>query len=199
MTTYFYSDPHFGHANVIEYSKRPFASVEEMDEHLIEKYQSHVEEKDTVIWCGDCFFGPPERAREIMRQLPGTKILVRGNHDGTNSRMLASGFSMVVERMLVRVADVVAEVSHYPFAGTEANRLRSDGTLDERYLDRRPTPKPGQVLIHGHTHSKVRRVNNQIHVGVDAWEYGPVSKTDVASLVMEWLASRAPGSVVERG
>jgi hypothetical protein len=40
MQTHFTADHHFGHANIIGLSARPFASVEEMDARLIENWES---------------------------------------------------------------------------------------------------------------------------------------------------------------
>jgi calcineurin-like phosphoesterase family protein len=182
----FYSDPHFGHANVIDYAGRPFSSVAEMDQALIDRYNAVVPSEALTIWCGDAFFHTVERSREILNSLNGQKILVRGNHDGSTSRMLSIGFDVVVNELAVRIGGVTATVSHYPYADTAANRIRRNGNLDVRYPERRPKPMPDRVLIHGHTHAKRQQFNNQFHVGVDAWNYAPVLFEDLESLVLQW-------------
>ena len=45
---YFTSDTHFGHKNVIRLCGRPYETVEEMDEDMIEKWNRKVTELDTV-------------------------------------------------------------------------------------------------------------------------------------------------------
>ena len=42
MTTFFTSDHHFGHANIIEYCRRPFASAEEMDAEMEARWRARV-------------------------------------------------------------------------------------------------------------------------------------------------------------
>ena len=55
------------------------------------------------------------------------------------------------------------------------------GLWDDVY---RPVKRSNkEVLIHGHTHSKEKGSGNQIHVGVDAWDYYPVSEDEIKSLI----------------
>ena len=60
MTIYFTSDLHLGHKNIIRLSKRPFISVEEMDEEIIRRFNSLVTENDTVYDLGDTYFKNPK-------------------------------------------------------------------------------------------------------------------------------------------
>ena len=67
---YFTADTHFGHENVIRFCGRPYATAAEMDEALIENWNSRVKGNDTVLIlqskkdrtnhrlrpCGDSFF-----------------------------------------------------------------------------------------------------------------------------------------------
>ncbi len=181
MFSHFYSDPHFGHRGVIEYCDRPFVDVEHMDAELVRRYNAVVAPGDVVCWVGDCFFHRPERAKEILSAMVGRKVLVRGNHDGTVSRMLRLGFDVVVDRLYVRVGERDALVCHFPYRNTHDRT----GPVDTRYLELRPERKKGEVLIHGHTHTNRRRNGNQIHVGVDAWDFAPATWAEVEALVRE--------------
>lgn len=177
MPDFFYSDPHFGHANVLGYSNRPFADVDEMDRDLIARYQTVVRQDQTVLWLGDCFFCRPERAAEILAALPGRKILCRGNHDRSASSMARIGFELVTDTVTLNIAGRTCRANHYPYKGTPSAEVAPDAE--------HPWPQrhQGEVLIHGHTHSTKRRNGNQIHVGVDAWDYRPVALAEVEVLV----------------
>ena len=50
---FFTGDHHFGHNNIIKYSNRLFASSEEMDDKMVEEWNSVAGEEDTVFHLGD--------------------------------------------------------------------------------------------------------------------------------------------------
>lgn len=184
---FFYSDPHFGHDNIISFSNRPFKDVPDMTEGLIARYNEAVKPEHTVLWCGDASMKiKPEEMADILVRLNGTKILVRGNHDGSIGRCHRMGFGLVMEEAFLFIRGKTCRVSHYPYAWTEAQKAawKAKGNyVDDRYLEKRPPRVKGEVLIHGHTHHTTRVDGNQIHVGVDAWDYRPVPVERVAQLV----------------
>lgn len=79
--TFFTSDHHFGHANILEYESeaRPFASLEIMHEKLIEGWNSVVKPMNIVYHLGDFCFGKKNIA--IAKLLNGRRRLIMGNHD----------------------------------------------------------------------------------------------------------------------
>lgn len=82
LTTFFTSDLHIGHANVIEHDSRPFSSVEEMNEELIRRWNNKVRSDDVVYCLGDMFWkGDCESIQDILKRLNGQIILIKGNHD----------------------------------------------------------------------------------------------------------------------
>lgn len=184
MFTHFYSDPHFGHENIIKHSQRPFADARHMEREFVTRYNDRVNEDDTVLWCGDCFFTGQDVAAKILGKLKGRKALVIGNHDRSVQWMLSVGFEFVATEMVLHIADRVVRVSHYPYWF----KSDADDPRDGRFKERRPTRRDGEVLIHGHTHSKKQRIGNMVHVGVDAWDYAPVSFAEVEKLVSEAAA-----------
>ena len=78
---YFIADTHFNHENIIKYCDRPFSNAKEMNEYIIQKWNSVVKEDDIVYHLGDVGFGTTEMLKELISRLNGTKILLRGNHD----------------------------------------------------------------------------------------------------------------------
>lgn len=80
MKTFYISDTHFGHFNIIKHCNRPFSTAEEMDRVMIENWNSTVARNDTVFILGDFVFSkiPPA---EYLNKLNGRKIVIVGNHD----------------------------------------------------------------------------------------------------------------------
>lgn len=83
--TFLVSDTHFGHANSLNFKRadgnplRPFASVEEMDEHMIDQWNKTVRPQDKVYHLGDVVIN--RRFLHVVERLNGRKILIKGNHD----------------------------------------------------------------------------------------------------------------------
>ena len=79
---FFTSDLHFGHANVIEFDNRPFATVEEMDSELIRRWNEKVGKGDLIYVLGDMIWKTRNGdAKNLIRSLNGQIILIKGNHD----------------------------------------------------------------------------------------------------------------------
>lgn len=83
------SDTHFQHTNSWKTFKledgatplRPFTSTEEMDEKMIDNWNTVVCPRDKIYHLGDIAMCNNTKLREIFRRLNGEKILIRGNHD----------------------------------------------------------------------------------------------------------------------
>lgn len=168
---YFTSDTHFGHSSVIDFCKRPFKNRYEMDETLIRYWNYMVKENDTVYHLGDFSFHGATTTKEIIKKLNGHKILVRGNHDQKCRKYVQWGFDLAVPNASVRIKDRMFRLSHYPFAGT---------THDHRdFTDRQIQDNGVDFLLHGHVHEKWKRNGRMLNVGVDVWNFTPVSEIGV--------------------
>jgi calcineurin-like phosphoesterase family protein len=176
----YWSDPHFGHKMLIEKGHRPFDTVEEMNENLIERYNSYITKDMTVAWLGDCFFTTMPEAIDIMKALNGRKFLIWGGHDGTFSSMLRMGFCGVTYSMDVQIAGTVCTLCHFPHSGTPKH---DSAEVDERFPEMRPKKKKGQVLIHGHTHLTAKVSGSSINVCVDAWDWCPAMSYEIQEYV----------------
>ena len=104
MTTWFTADLHFGHANIINYSGRPFADAIAMNQALIERWNASIHPDDTAWVLGDVALGRIDETLALVGELNGRKLLLAGNHDrcwaghgrraeGWTERYLASGFA----------------------------------------------------------------------------------------------------------
>jgi calcineurin-like phosphoesterase family protein len=180
MIDAFYSDPHFGHKKIhlSDYADRPFSSTQEMDEELIRRYNLVVGPKDTCLWLGDFSFHPRERTAEIINSLNGEKIMILGNHDKHSRRFSQIGVGLVIETgyLVMEIAGRPVRVSHYPY------RYKND-RHDFEIIKKYPMKRKGEILIHGHTHSKKQVNGNQINVCVDAWSYAPVTYNKIEELI----------------
>lgn len=83
---FFISDTHFGHANMLKFTNwdgsrmRPFNSIEELDELMIENWNKMVKPTDKIYHLGDVCYKCGNRD-QIMSRLNGEKVLIKGNHD----------------------------------------------------------------------------------------------------------------------
>lgn len=67
---WFTSDTHFGHANVLEFCERPWGTVEEMDDALVDAINGRVAPDDVLYHLGDFSFKMTvEAARELRGRL----------------------------------------------------------------------------------------------------------------------------------
>lgn len=78
---WFTSDLHFWHKNICKYCNRPFETTEEMNQALINNWNSVVKEDDIVFVLGDMGFCGYDKLEPLMSQLNGKKYLIQGNHD----------------------------------------------------------------------------------------------------------------------
>jgi calcineurin-like phosphoesterase family protein len=83
---FLYSDPHFGHAGVCRFlcddgvtKIRPWDDPAEMDEALVERYNTKVGKNDKCYFLGDVVIN--RRCLPTLARLNGDKVLIRGNHD----------------------------------------------------------------------------------------------------------------------
>lgn len=112
---YFISDTHFWHKNILQYEDRPFIDLSDMTDKLIANWNSIVDQNDTVIHLGDFIMGNKEMAKNILSQLNGYKILVKGNHDcHSNQWFLDAGFDEVGRRYIINYDSKVILCTHNP-------------------------------------------------------------------------------------
>lgn len=113
--TYFTSDQHFGRFNIIRLCQRPFASLEEMNEVMLAKWNAKVKDSDRVFILGDLFFltRDPEGT---LRLLKGRKTLILVNHDSswTGKVDLARYFENVYAMLETSDGEHTLTLCHYP-------------------------------------------------------------------------------------
>lgn len=190
MTTWFTADQHFGHANIIDYCRRPFASVADMNEALIARWNARVTADDTVWVLGDVAMGRIDESLACVSRLAGRKILVTGNHDrcwyghGDRAfewieRNLDAGFDEIAQGSpSIELDSMSVVLSHFPYEG--------DSGDTDRYVEHRP-PDDGRWLVHGHVHDKWILRGRMINVGVDVRGFAPVAEHEIVATIDEAL------------
>ena len=155
---FFTSDHHFGHRGIISICGRPFADVAEMDETMIARWNERVRKGDTVYHLGDfTMSATAERGHKIFDRLRGRKHLIIGNHDREKVRTL-------------------------PWASPPRDRLlfrhpaeKMPVVLDHYAMRTWPGLHYGAIHLYGHSHGSLPGVGRSIDVGVDVWDFSPVT------------------------
>lgn len=116
---YYISDTHFGHKGVINFDKRPFSNIEEMEAILIANWNNKVTNQDIVYILGDFCFEKESEWLRLLNQLKGKKVLIKGNHDLKNmSSSLKNKFQDIKDYKEIDDRldneNVKVILSHYP-------------------------------------------------------------------------------------
>ena len=158
MAVFFTSDTHFGDHRTLNIHKRPFASVAEMDALLIERWNEAVGQEHEVWHLGD-FARRAADVEGLLARLNGLKHLVCGNNDPPGTRA-ASGWASVRDYAEIELEGRALVLCHYPFRSWNGSHR-------------------GALNLHGHSHGKLKPMPRQHDVGVDAWEWRPVTLAEI--------------------
>ena len=166
---WFTSDTHFNHANIIEYTNRPFANVDEMNQELIRRWNEIVSPEDTIYHLGDVTLEGWKTAQKFLNQANGKIFIVPGGHDHRwineyhklrtllpNLTILNNLFSLSLD-MGGKHPEIWA-LCHYA--------LR---TWDRSHY--------GSFHLYGHPHGTLPPLGRSLDVSVECWDYTPVSIT----------------------
>jgi calcineurin-like phosphoesterase family protein len=172
---YFTADTHFCHKNVIESCNRPFDNIEQMNQTLIDNWNSRVKAEDEIYILGDFFWrGKISEANEILEKLKGRKYMLRGNHDFflDDKDFNKTHFEWIKDYHVLKYQWKKIILFHYPIWEWEG------------YLR-------GSIHLHGHVHDNAgiyhrgtEALGKQaINVGVDVHGYYPISIEEVLETV----------------
>ena len=141
-----------------KFKTRPFSTVEEMDEALMDNWNSVVKPGDKVYHLGDVTFGNKENyIKNIHKRLNGKKRLIVGNHDDV--KFLAPYFEKV---MLWRMfPDWGLLLTHVPVHPSTLG----EGRFDEKRM----------INVHGHIHQNPSPEGPYKCVCVEQINYTPIN------------------------
>lgn len=166
---FYIADTHFGHDNIRRLSNRPFNSVEEMDNAIIENWNRKVTNDDDVYILGD-FSYKSEDPIEYLKKLNGRKHLIAGNHD---TKLLKNPnckkyFVEIVDMKMVDDNGNQIVLCHYPLVewnGYYRNVLHFYGHVHNTY--------------HNETTRYDRDMKKAYNVGVDVIGFAPCTFSEI--------------------
>lgn len=176
---FFTSDTHFNHSNIINLCRRPFSSVDDMNDTLIKNWNAVVKPDDIVFHLGDFAFGDAAIWNSLLDKLQGHIYLICGNHDHKvlDSSNVCKRFKAVSDQMMIDVEGQKILLNHYPFLTYSTSRK----TVWQLY---------------GHVHSNPYTTAEdcswfqhllpiQYDVGADNNKYTPISFNQVKTIIQE--------------
>lgn len=159
--TWFTADTHFGHKNIIFLTRRPFKSLYDMDNTLIENWNSKVGKHDFVIHLGDFAYRNAEAFQNYASRLHGHIVFIQGNHDNQLNSII---HSLVVT---TQEGDDIYCV-HDPKDFSSAYTINLVGH------------------VHGNWVIKKFYGTTIINVGVDMWNFAPVNINQIMEMKIDF-------------
>ena len=169
MSIFFSADLHFCHDSIRSYCNRPYSSAQEMNNGLIKNWNNTVKDGDTVYLLGDIGMGNRHDIVDCFFSLNGNIQWITGNHDKSQCKWpeLKKRFDWIGIYKEIKIPDLTSYYKsnnyqkivlfHYP--------IHSWNGMHH-----------GSWMLHGHTHGTFYvRDNLILDVGVDCWDYAPVS------------------------
>ncbi|WNO29873.1 metallo-dependent phosphatase 1 [Bacillus phage SDFMU_Pbc] len=151
MGIYFTSDSHFWHKNILDFEKRPYSYVEEMNEGMIQTWNNNINHNDIVYHLGDFSLTNYENTVDVLSKLNGKIVLIKGNHDKSKHYKKIGKLGLLHD---------------YHEVGTYMKCDKQQMWLTHFPMD--IGIRPLKWSIHGHIHSTLSSTPNQINVGVDS-------------------------------
>lgn len=175
MKMFFTSDWHLFHDKIRLYTDRPHISLDQMHKVLVSKYNQIVTDDDEIWNLGDVAMLSSEfvgKLRKEVNKFKGVKHLVVGNHDRWRIQLYEdAGFNSAHTSFWFKYNDLTFHLFHDPAKYT---------TIENN---------PKAIMLCGHIHKLFKHLLPEkriINVGVDAWNFIPVSFDQILSLLNDY-------------
>lgn len=161
---WFTSDNHWNHRRIIELAERPFTSLKEMNDLMVNNWNKVVKPGDTVYHLGDFGFGNKDELEFILNSLNGNKILIRGSHD--RSAVKLNGWLSILRSVVIYAShNISLALIHDP------SKWKGHSPVEQKL-----------IVVHGHWHG--RKFLNPtkfplFDVSVEAHKYTPVNIMEI--------------------
>ena len=170
---WFTGDQHWGHANIIGYTNRPFDDIKEMNRVLVENWNMCIQPGDTVYHLGDFCFPRDINIEILLASLKGNIILIKGNHD---KQKTTKYFKNVYQNLEMQIGPYKCILNHRP--------VYPKGTPDP-YNDHAKDIDPDNYdfILSGHIHERRLFTGKSLNVGVDVHNFEPITIDEVIGLL----------------
>lgn len=169
------SDTHFSHTDIISYCKRPYLNTSEMNQSLINNWNSVINDDDIVYHLGD-FSMHEKSVKHYLDRLYGIKILIRGNHD---ENKILQEFDGYAHRMIMNHKGFVFEMVHNPNDLSGKVDYAFCGHVHDSWLKK----SKGEEQIDKHYNSFGKLLANTLNVGVDVHNMKPILLDDAIEML----------------
>ena len=168
MNTYFWSDVHFFDKYAIKHHKRPYGTIEEMNQAIISIWNQYIKYGDVVYFLGDFGVGAPSNLESIVKVLNGKKHFIFGNKDW----------------------DILPEILSKNSSYSESFQMYKEIFVDQKRICMFHFPMKEwnkrhrkSWHLHGHTHGQLEPEGCSLDVGFDSrfisYEYKPIHLDEV--------------------
>lgn len=201
MNTWFTSDLHLNHANIIRYCNRPFIKpgdltergqwvsreisrerCNKMNEVIISNWNARVKPNDTVFHIGDfCFNKSTEgadvttKSYDLEKKLNGKIIFLYGNHDRNN------GCKSLITHCVIKLGGKYLYMTHNPKFYNNDYEINLVGHVHDMWIAK-----------------KVGANSVAINVGVDAWSFKPIEINEILKVYNYWINNNKPEWIKEQ-
>lgn len=206
MARWLTSDLHFSHINILDYCKRPFSNIDDMNRNIIDNINSMVSQDDELWILGDIAMGQLEFSLPLVKRILARKIIVAGNHDrihpyyGTKSTRFLPQYLEATGAERIETGNTTLTlsdgtnvlVSHFPYPDKDFRpQVSRNGKINtkDKFADYRLKDEGGWLLC-GHVHEKWAVQGKQINVGIDAWGGKPVSEDTIIDLIASGVSDK---------
>ena len=185
---WFTSDQHFGHKNIYNFTTyldwqnqdaetvyvRPeFSNSFECDQYMLDKLAAVLKNNDKIYFLGDVAMD--HKYIDELAKLPGTKILILGNHDNFKMSKYKNAFKRIY---------AYRDVSNlFPKELGKQIVTHCPCHMETFY------PHTNVTNIHGHTHEKIVRKDDgsidkrYINISVELTEYKPLHIDEITKMI----------------
>lgn len=173
MKRFFISDTHFCHKHIIEYTDRPFGSVEIMNKELIKRWNSVVGKNDLVYHLGDFGNWKWVDVEPIYKQLKGKILLIRGNHDHETIRRNIDW----VPRASLKIGDYYCLLNHMAIYEWAEKKFSDSRKWYDKHITREDIHENYDFVLCGHSHNNWQINGRNINLSVENINYTPLEES----------------------